>query len=629
MPNQRARSVLLAVMPWFTPNLGSLAIGTLRPILEAHGIPTDTLYGSLLFPRTDSDVVLLERHGLSLFAPLLHDVDPEAVVERVVMRYFEDLHANAVPVEHLSFATVEQSIRRQVRADLARAEACLQRSFDAVVAGGHDVVGFSVTFEVQLPASLALARRLKAHDPNIAVMFGGAACVAEQGEALLRSFEQVDAVCVGEGEATIAPLVRALRGEGELAEVPGIVYRDASGALRPSPPAPLLRDLDALPVPRYDDFVAQVQESPWADLPLKLFFETSRGCWWGQKHLCSFCGLNGTGLAFRSKSPERAHDEIRALYERYPEASLLQAADNILHMGYFESLLPRLASLPREPGRPLRMFFEIKSNLRAEQVQLLRDAGMDAVQPGIESFHDDVLRRMDKGCTGLGQVQHIKYAAQAGLELVYNIIFGLPGDTVDEYEAMLRLLPTIEHLPPPVGITRLILMRFSPLYERRAHHGVQAVRPKAHYREVFGPGADVEGLAYEFDFDHPSHQDMALQRAYRAFAAGVHRWIAEWRPERLVWLDRGDHVVIVDRRTGVDDARVIGGRAAEIFRYLDGVRPVERVLRHFPDLEPAFVLGLLDGWRARRLIAASPDAPDLAQSRVLSVVPRHDAATPA
>ena len=44
-----------------------------------------------------------------------------------------------------------------------------------------------------------------------------------------------------------------------------------------------------------------------------LLFETSRGCWWGAKSHCTFCGLNGETMAFRSKSPRRALDELEQL----------------------------------------------------------------------------------------------------------------------------------------------------------------------------------------------------------------------------------------------------------------------------------------------------------------------------
>jgi magnesium-protoporphyrin IX monomethyl ester (oxidative) cyclase len=60
-----------------------------------------------------------------------------------------------------------------------------------------------------------------------------------------------------------------------------------------------------------------------------LLLETSRGCWWGAKQHCTFCGLNGGAMAFRSKSAERVVEEIRYLRDRYGVESL-SVVDNIL-----------------------------------------------------------------------------------------------------------------------------------------------------------------------------------------------------------------------------------------------------------------------------------------------------------
>ena len=40
-----------------------------------------------------------------------------------------------------------------------------------------------------------------------------------------------------------------------------------------------------------------------------LYLEGSRGCWWGQKHPCSFCGLNGRKNVYRYKSAGRLYEE--------------------------------------------------------------------------------------------------------------------------------------------------------------------------------------------------------------------------------------------------------------------------------------------------------------------------------
>ncbi len=71
------------------------------------------------------------------------------------------------------------------------------------------------------------------------------------------------------------------------------------------------------------------------------------------------------------------------------------AVDNILPHEYFKTLLPELKR--RQLG--VTLFYEIKANLKREQVELLRDAGVAALQPGIESLSTPVLRLMRKGTT--------------------------------------------------------------------------------------------------------------------------------------------------------------------------------------------------------------------------------------
>ena len=76
--------------------------------------------------------------------------------------------------------------------------------------------------------------------------------------------------------------------------------------------------MDALPYPDFDDYFARHAASPLEEeIEALLFFETSRGCWWGEKHHCKFCGLNGSRLAYRSKYPRRAVDELVYLHRRH------------------------------------------------------------------------------------------------------------------------------------------------------------------------------------------------------------------------------------------------------------------------------------------------------------------------
>ena len=84
------------------------------------------------------------------------------------------------------------------------------------------------------------------------------------------------------------------------------------------------------PYPDHSDFLRDFSASA-ASLHLRpeLTMETSRGCWWGQKHHCTFCGLNGKGMRYRSKSSTRAFDEIVHLVGAYGMFALAIAIELI------------------------------------------------------------------------------------------------------------------------------------------------------------------------------------------------------------------------------------------------------------------------------------------------------------
>jgi ribosomal peptide maturation radical SAM protein 1 len=170
--------------------------------------------------------------------------------------------------------------------------------------------------------------------------------------------------------------------------------------------------MNSVPVPDYDDFFEQLRKSPAAGaVSPSLLVETAGGCWWGERAHCTFCGLNGATMAFRSKTPERVLDEITALRERYGTRAF-SVVDDILDMSYFRSVLPKLA----KANLGIDFFWEIKANLTRDHVCLLRDAGVLMVQPGIESLSDHVLKLMRKGTTAFRNIELLKWCKEYGVK---------------------------------------------------------------------------------------------------------------------------------------------------------------------------------------------------------------------
>ncbi|MEU7004250.1 RiPP maturation radical SAM C-methyltransferase [Nonomuraea sp. NPDC046570] len=213
----------------------------------------------------------------------------------------------------------------------AAADRFLDEALGAADWGAYDIVGFTSTF-TQHVASIALARRIKERHPGVVVAFGGANCEAEMGLQLHRSFPFVDIVCGGEADLSFPRVVEALRAGGSAYEIPGVIARHGGESRYTDLTPERVKDLNTLPHPSYDDFFAQAGASAAARRRQRaILLESSRGCWWGQKHHCTFCGLNGTSMAFRSKSATRVLDEITALSERY-SPHYVEMVDNILDM---------------------------------------------------------------------------------------------------------------------------------------------------------------------------------------------------------------------------------------------------------------------------------------------------------
>ena len=185
-------------------------------------------------------------------------------------------------------------------------------------------------------------------------------------------------------------------------------------------------------------------------------------------------------MAFRSKSPARVLAEIETIAERWRVRNV-SVVDNILDMRYFRTVLPELAS--REHG--CTFFWETKATLSRRQVRLLAAAGVNRIQPGIESLIDDVLNRMRKGTTFLQNLALLKWCREYGVAVEWNVLYGFPGESVDDYVAMAGLFDRITHLPPPTGFGRIRLDRFSPFHEAPDEFDMINVRAAAPFRHLY------------------------------------------------------------------------------------------------------------------------------------------------
>jgi ribosomal peptide maturation radical SAM protein 1 len=354
------------------------------------------------------------------------------------------------------------------------------------------VLGFSTNFQ-QNCASLAIASRVRALDPDIVICFGGANCEGPMGRAMIKAFPHISYVFSGEADNVFPEFVqRVLSGQRPYTTDPSVFSPDDRKASVPAQP---VTNLDELPLPDYADYFRTLADSTFRERVVpSLLFETSRGCWWGAKHHCRFCGLNGATMSYRAKSPPRIIDEIDELYARW-QVHRFEAADNIMDMKHIASVFDVLAD--RKAG--YQFFYEIKSNMQQDQLRRIARGGVTAIQPGIESLDDHVLQLMEKGVTGLQNIRLLRGCAEIGVRPYWNLLCGFPGERPEAYAQMAATMKLMEHLEPPHGPVRIRLDRFSPYYERAEELGFHDVEPVPVYRAVYNmPKEILSDFAYFF-----------------------------------------------------------------------------------------------------------------------------------
>lgn len=465
-----------------------------------------------------------------------------------------------------------------------------------VLACEPEVVGFSCTFE-QTVASIALALRLKQRDTTLVTVFGGANFDDPMGQELVRAFPAVDVAVAGEADRSLPQLLDALDQQAPLAEVPGVRLGDVDA--HPSACAPL-SSLNDLPVPDYEEYFDRVERtgllSVGARREVDLPYESARGCWWGERMHCTFCGLNGTTMTFRSKSPEKVISDLVELTARY-RSFRVEAVDNILDRRYLDEVFPEV----ERRGWSYSMFYEIKADVTPDDLRQLKRAGVDRIQPGIESLSSDVLKLMRKGTRAAQNVTVLRTARENDINVSWNLLWGFPGETARSYEEQAELVPSLVHLQPPQGWGRIWLERYSPLFAEPTT--LVSRRPQRSYSYAYPDGVDLDRIAYFFEHTVAGElEDSAYGPLVETLDEWQKRWRGDARPELRMWVS-GRLVQIDDtrdpRRTGTFS---LTSPLSDVLLALADVPAIPARIARRLDIAERRVNGLVDDLVRARLV---------------------------
>ena len=540
--------VALVNMPFSFSKFPSIQLGTLSALLKTQGVPVDCHHLNVRFahkigvPLYESICEKRALFGEWIFSYLLFRDNPKrAEYPRLFKPVFEQ-------------AAKESGHPPSFFEDMASRTApqFLTWALTAIDWGQYKVVGFTSTFD-QNVASLTMAKLIKDLYPDVTIVFGGANYDGEMGMEYFRAFPFIDHVVVGEGEEVFPRLVRYLL-EGKVGAVPsGVTYREGT-AIAFTPNQQLFSDFANTGPPDYDDYYHLLAELGEAAQGLDriLLYEGSRGCWWGEKHHCTFCGLNAQSMKFRAKSAEQVAREMAHLSSRYDTARF-RLVDNIIDLKYVENLFGRFAT----DHCDLDVFIETKSNLQKAQIRTLAAGGVKCMQPGLESLSLNQLQAMDKGVTPMQNIICLKWSAYYHIAISWNILLGFPGETNEDYRRQIDLIPSLFHLHPPEATGKFWLQRFSPYYTKPHEYGIRITGPWAAYEYVYDARqVDVKKIAYDFEYELDNWN--VEQQIYQELVDLVQEWqgLAGSNDRPFLYYSKAmDYVTVYDGRNPTSPVR--------------------------------------------------------------------------
>lgn len=558
--NEEMKTLRIALinMPMDSAVRPSIQLGILGAIAEQEGVETEHIY---------ANIDLAQLIGLDFYEELC-EVQEAMVGEWLLsyaafgsrLRYTTKQFVKSFSNEVLSLEKFDKKNIGLINLREIVIPSFLDSLVNAYDWSKFDFIAFTSTFQQNL-GSLALIHRIKKKFPAAKILMGGSNLESEMGEEIFKQCGEIDFVFQGEAENTFRHFLKLAK-KDLLTGQRGLVTQSENSILPLSDK--LQVDMDDSPEPDYVPYFRKISAlSDYNNYRKSVIipFESSRGCWWGQKKHCTFCGLNGATMAYRHKSKEKILSELKNMSGKYLWSSFI-AVDNIVDHNFFDGLFEEI----NNQDLYFKIFYEIKSNIDRHGLEKLKKGGVTIVQPGIESLSTEVLRLMRKGCTKLHNIRCLKWARYYNLSVMWNILYGFPGEKAEYYESQLRAVKVIKHLQPPTVVTRLRLDRFSPNYVQAKNFNILNVRPQDSYSFIYPPEFDLNKIAYFFDYECPTTLPDSF---HEELNDEVSDWKEKWKtPETKPYLNYrniGQKIIIDQGDQANQRSTYVAGTAALMY----------------------------------------------------------------
>lgn len=300
-------------------------------------------------------------------------------------------------------------------------------------------VGITAMTGSQISHALEMARFVRENNGHVKIIWGGPHPTLLPRQTLKNEF--VDAVVIGEGDLSFREIVKALKSGKPLRGIKGIGFKEngkititegGNGA-----------DLDSLPEIPYslvniDDYTGDRGMATRAATRCFSFI-SSRGCPFN----CSFCSVPRIYKGWRTADPKKVSRNLKDLVEKFGFDYITFNDEN------FFVDTDRSKAIASSIAGGFRWSVQARiDSIKKLDLDYYRGCGLDLMQIGVESGSERILKLMRKKVGVDDILEANENLAKSGIEVRYNMMIGVPTETIEDIHATTDLaLKLIETNP--------------------------------------------------------------------------------------------------------------------------------------------------------------------------------------
>lgn len=289
-----------------------------------------------------------------------------------------------------------------------------------IYANNYDVILFS-TYIWNVNDIVKICNNLKKVNKNVKIALGGPE-VTYDSEESMKKYDFVDYILYGEGELVFRDFVKSLKGDIDIKDVNGIVYRN-NGDIVKNKPMKDIENLDIIPSPYVDLNKAEYENRI-------VYYETSRGCPFN----CQYC-LSSTLQGLRYFSIDRVKSDLKALIDA--RVSQIKFIDRTFNANK-KFAMEIMQFLMENDNDYTTYHFEVTAHLLTEDMlEFLKECkeGLFQFEIGVQTTNEKVLEAVGRR-DDFSKLSYVvqKIASYRNIHQHLDLIAGLPYENYNSFE---------------------------------------------------------------------------------------------------------------------------------------------------------------------------------------------------